>query len=697
MTAVLAWFLWRSFRLIQKIRARGDLLLHHASDGIHVLDTKGNVVEASDSFCRMLGYTRTEIIGMNIATWSVYQASDELRTIVTGQFARPEISTFETQHRKKDGRVFDVEVVGYPLELDGRKVLFNSSRDITKRKRIDEYLRIAAVAFESREGMIVTDAKGIIVRVNRSFTTLTGFQANEVIGETPRILQSGCHNAEFYATMWRAIDQDGFWQGEVWNRRKNGEVFPEWLTITTVRDPSGHVTHYVGNFSDITRRVEDENKIHNLAFYDPLTRLPNRRLLMDRLRHTLAASTRTGRQRALLFVDLDNFKMLNDTHGHDKGDLLLQEVARRLGACVTEADTVARLGGDEFVVMLEDLSENPEDAAAQTKIVAEKILTTITLPYLLAGHECRSSTSIGITLFGDKRDSIGELLKQADIAMYQAKAAGRNTMRFFAPALQTAVKARASLEDDLRQGIVSDQFHLYYQPQVDHSDLVGAEALIRWKHPERGMVPPGDFIPLAEETGIILPLGNWVLETACRQIAAWAGQPEMAHMSLAVNVSARQLHQSSFVDEVLSALRSTGANPKNLKLELTESMLLNNVEDIIDKMTTLRSHGLRFSLDDFGTGYSSLSYLKRLPLDQLKIDQAFVQDLLTDSNDGAIAQTIIALGQAMGLSVIAEGVETQEQRDCLVGMGCHAFQGYLFSKPLPLRQFQMLLTEEAAQ
>jgi diguanylate cyclase (GGDEF)-like protein/PAS domain S-box-containing protein len=568
----------------------------------------------------------------------------------------------------------------------------HAPQDVAKSNRIDEDLRIATVAFESREGMVVTDAASVIIRVNRSFTALTGYEPKEVIGETPRILKSGCHDDDFYAKMWFAITTEGFWQGEIWNRRKNGEVYPEWLTITTVRDHTGAVTHYVGSFSDISRRIEDENKIHDLAFYDPLTHLPNRRLLMDRLQHALAASSRSARKRALLFVDLDNFKMLNDTHGHDIGDLLLQEVAKRLTACVSKADTVARWGGDEFVVMLDDLSENSAEAAAQSKIIGEKILSAVKRPCMLAGHECRSSPSIGITLFADQRENVGELLKQADIAMYQAKAAGRNTLRFFEPALQAAVKARASLEEDLRQGISEEQFHLHYQPQIDRGNVVGAEALIRWQHPKRGIVPPSEFIPLAEETGIILSLGNWVLETACRQISAWAKHPDTAHISVAVNVSARQFHQSNFVEQVLTALDRTGANPKNLKLELTESMLVDNVEDIITKMTSLRSRGLSFSLDDFGTGYSSLSYLKRLPLDQLKIDQAFVRDVLTDANDGAIARTIIALGQTMGLSVIAEGVETEEQRDCLARMGCHAYQGFLYSEPLPQKQFEMLLS-----
>jgi len=433
------------------------------------------------------------------------------------------------------------------------------------------------------------------------------------------------------------------------------------------------------------------DEIRNLAFFDPLTGLPNRRLLLDRLQQTLAAGVRSNRKRALLFVDLDDFKTLNDTLGHHIGDLLLQEVARRILASIRETDTVARLGGDEFVVLLQDLSEVPEDAAAQAKIVAEKILTTIHQPYRLDGRECRSSSSIGITVFGTPQDSTNEVLQQADIAMYQAKAAGRNTLHFFAPALQTAVNARAEMEDDLRQAISRNEFRLYYQAQVERDVMVGAEALIRWKHPKRGYLPPDDFIPLAEQTGLILPLGDWVLETACKQLTAWAARRTTAHLTVAVNISARQLLNPDFVENVLAILARTGANPKNLKLELTESMFVDDLEDVVTKMTELKTHGLRFSLDDFGMGYSSLGYLRRLPLDQLKIDQAFVHDLLVDASSSAIAQSIISLSKAMGLSVIAEGVETKEQRDFLARLGCYSFQGFLFSGPVPPEEFELLL------
>lgn len=430
-------------------------------------------------------------------------------------------------------------------------------------------------------------------------------------------------------------------------------------------------------------------EIEYLAFHDPLTDLPNRRLLLDRLRRAITSRERTGREGALMLIDLDNFKTLNDTFGHETGDQLLRQVAERLSNCIRKGDTVARLGGDEFVVMVENLGDSPAEAAAQIKTIGEKILVTLSSHYTVCEHEHHGTASIGAALFGEQREGVDEVLKQVDIALYQAKAAGRNTLRFFDPDLQAAVQARASLETNLRQGIKENQLILYYQPQVDRAGQpVGAEALVRWSHPDRGLVPPHEFIPLAEETGLILPLGEWVLETACAQIVTWSRRTELAHLSMAVNVSARQFRQTDFVEKVVRVLDRTGADPQRLKLELTESMLVDNLEDIIGKMSSLRTMGVSFSLDDFGTGYSSLSYLKRLPLDQLKIDQSFVRDVLTDPNDAAIARTIVALAQSLGLSVMAEGVETEEQREFLSNHGCHHYQGYYFSRPLPADGFE---------
>jgi diguanylate cyclase (GGDEF)-like protein len=443
---------------------------------------------------------------------------------------------------------------------------------------------------------------------------------------------------------------------------------------------------------DITARKNAEQQIHQLAFYDSLTRLPNRRLLMDRLHQAFAAGARSGQSGAVLFLDLDNFKKLNDTKGHDIGDQLLIEVARRLESCVRNGDTVARLGGDEFVVVLESLSGVSAEAAAQAELVAEKIRAILSKPYLLKEHQHHTTPSIGIVLFCGHQDSLDDLLKYADIAMYQAKTSGRNAIRFYDPAMQAAIEARAELEDELRLAYEKRQFCLYYQIQVDSMRRpLGAEVLLRWEHPERGLVSPAQFIPLAEETGQIVRIGLWALQTACAQLKAWQHDALTRDLTLAVNVSAKQFRQTDFVAQVQRVLLESGAKSSHLKLELTESIVLENVEDTINTMREIKMLGVGFSMDDFGTGYSSLQYLKRLPLDQIKIDQSFVRDIASDPNDAAIVQTIIAMTDALGLNVIAEGVETEAQRDFLDKHGCHAFQGYLFGKPLKVEQFEALL------
>jgi diguanylate cyclase (GGDEF)-like protein/PAS domain S-box-containing protein len=567
--------------------------------------------------------------------------------------------------------------------------LFGIARDVTSRVQAEHELRIAA-SFESQESMMITDADCVILRVNHAFTETTGYTPGEVVGKTPRLLKSGRHNADFYRAMWESIERTGSWHGEIWDRRKNGKISPELLTISAVK--SGDVvTHYVGTHVDITERKAAEEEIKHLAYYDHLTGLPNRRLLMDRLGHALAFSTRSGSAGALLFLDLDNFKVLNDTLGHNIGDLLLQQVAHRLESCVRKSDTVARLGGDEFVVMLEGLSGQPEEAASQTRLVGEKILDALNKPYQLALSAYRSTPSIGAVLF-DHQQSMDDLLKQADIAMYQAKNAGRNLLRFFDPRMQEAVNARAALEGELGHALENQQFHLFYQIQVDSSRRpVGAEALVRWIHPERGLVPPVKFIPLAEETGLILPLGLWVLETACAQLREWQQEEISRHLVLAVNVSVKQFRNPDFVDQVRLAIQRHAIDATRLKLELTESLLLDNVEEAIASMNALKEIGVRFSMDDFGTGYSSLQYLKRLPLDQIKIDQSFVRDIDTDSNDKAIVHTIIAMAKSLKMDIIAEGVETKQQRQFILDNGCTHYQGYLFGKPVPIAEFDALL------
>ena len=556
-------------------------------------------------------------------------------------------------------------------------------------------LKLASSVFATAsEGITIADTQGTILDVNDAFTLVTGYSREEVIGKNPRLLQSGRHDAQFYANMWQSILKSGQWQGEIWNRRKNGEIYPEWLTITAgavINDGKRIVTHYVATFSDITQRKRNEAEIYQLAFFDPLTGLPNRRLLMDRLRHILAARDTGACHATLLFIDIDNFKTLNDIKGHDVGDLLLIEIARRLQSCAREGDTVSRLGGDEFVVMLEGLSAEPDQAATQAKAAGEKILQTLNRPYLLKDFEYHSSCSIGISLFSQNA-SADELLKQADTAMYEAKTAGRNALRFFDPAMQAALEARAAIEADMRLALTRGEFTLHYQIQVTAgNEPIGAEVLLRWNHPQHGLVYPATFIALAEETGLILPIGQWVLEAACTQLKAWEKNAGSRELVLAVNVSAKQFGTEGFVDQIESMLLRSGIVPARLKLEITESMLLSNVEKVISTMRQLKALGVSFSIDDFGTGYSSLQYLKRLPLDQLKIDQSFVRDIALDISDQAIVRTIIAMAQNMSLSVIAEGVETEAQKQLLLSSGCNHFQGYLFSKPVPIEKFELLL------
>lgn len=561
------------------------------------------------------------------------------------------------------------------------------ARDITERRLAEAELRVAATAFEAREGMMITDPKGTILRINKAFTDVTGYAAEEVIGKNPRVLSSGRHDKQFYEQMWNDITIKGSWRGEIWNRRRSGDIFPEWLTITAVKNDQGRITHYVSTLTDISELKQNEERIHNLAFFDPLTHLPNRRLLQDRLEHALVTCLRQHCLGALLFIDLDDFKTLNDNRGHHVGDLLLIAVAERLRHCLREQDTVARLGGDEFVVVVEGLDITRDEAVVHAQQVAEKILLHLNQVYDLEGQEYFNTPSIGICLFGEEQVTTDEILKQADQAMYHAKSVGRNTFRFFDPEMQAAAAQRFSLQQEIRDAMQHNQFQLYYQPQINSAGkTTGAEALIRWVHPQRGMVSPMEFIPVAEDSGLIIPLGNWIVEAACQQLVEWSKNPATADLSIAINVSARQFQQPNFVEQTLAIINKTGADPRHIKLELTESMLVENQQDIITKMTALRAQGIKFSLDDFGTGYSSLSYLKRLPINELKIDKSFVKDVLEDINDASIARMIIRLAQSMELTVIAEGVETREQRDWLENEGCFKYQGYYFGRPVPADQ-----------
>jgi len=609
---------------------------------------------------------------------------------LTRNMARPLEQLSSSMGRAQQGESQVRAVPGGPRDIADMAYAFNDMMAVQEER--EAALRIAAIAFETEEAMMVTDKNAVIIRVNQAFMHLTGYRADEVIGKNPSLLKSDRQDAEFFGRMWARLRHENNWQGEIWNKRKNGEVFPAWLNITAVVGKDNEPTNYVGTFIDFTERKRAENEIHHLAFYDSLSQLPNRRMLLDRLRQAVATGARNKTGGALLFIDLDNFKTLNDTKGHGIGDLLLIEVSKRLQACVREGDTVARFGGDEFVLLLEGLSEDRAQAAVQARGVGEKVLETLTHPYQLEGNDFHSSSSMGVTLFFDYKEKLDELLKQADTAMYEAKKSGRNTLRFFDPVMQDELEARAQLEVGLRDALRKQELRLYYQMQINFAGCVlGAEVLLRWIHPERGLISPVQFIPLAEESGLIIPIGQWVLEEACRQIKTWEANDHTRDLQLAVNVSSRQFRQLDFVTQVQETILRTGIVPQRLKLELTESIVLDDVADTIAKMQALKKIGVSFSMDDFGTGYSSLAYLTQLPLDQLKIDKSFIEHIGTKASDATIIQTIIGMANNLGMEVIAEGVETQEQRDFLERNGCMLYQGYFFGKPVPIGQFEASL------
>lgn len=663
------------------------MLVEAMGEGALILTSEGAIFYANRRFAEMIRTPLEQVIGATFARWIVPADQARFQTWLRLDRGR-NCHQLEVALLASDGAMTpgclsrnDLRIAGIP----GCFCLVVT--DLTEPKRHEAMVIQAeklarSILEQATEAILVCDNAMHIIRANKVAHTLCS--ANPIgqpfASAFPLQLINGV------AFSLAELVNAGHRRWIETRLERQGSIFNLLVSVGPLVDQQGALLGGVVTMTDITERKAAEQQIEQLAFYDPLTRLPNRRLLLDRLRQVLVSSARSEQLGALLFIDLDNFKALNDTLGHDIGDLLLEQVAQRLSGCVRAVDTVARLGGDEFVVMLEDLSDHAEDAAAQAQIVGAKILAALGEPYHLAGrHYHRSTPSLGATLICDHENTVDELLKRADLAMYQAKAAGRNTLRFFDPAMQAMLEARTVLEADLRDGLQAGQFFLYYQPQVDSdTGLMGAEALVRWRHPRRGLVSPAEFIPLAEETGLILPLGQWVLETACAQLAAWAAQPQTAHLALAVNVSARQFHHPDFVAQVREALNQHGADPRRLKLELTESLLLNNVEDTVAKMAMLKTDGVGFSLDDFGTGYSSLSYLKRLPLDQLKIDQSFIRDILTDPNDAVIARTIVALAHSLGLAVIAEGVETAAQRDVLLGQGCRAFQGYFYGRPGPV-------------
>ena len=684
-------------------RARAALEISHsrylnlydfAPVGYLTLNADGEIIEANLTAADLLGAERNTLLNHHFSAWITPEDSDRWYLLLKSaqEHTREEQRGFELRLKRGDN-YFHARLDCLPILTDDQPpVMRISLTDITETKRAEEALRIAAVAFESQEGIMITNADKVILRVNRAFTDITGYNAEELVGQTPHMFKSGRHNKTFYAEMWECINRTGSWQGEIWDQRKNGEIYPKWLTITAVKDDQGSVTHYVGLHTDISARKASEEEIKQLAYYDPLTALPNRRLMLDRLQQALAASARSQKYGALLFIDLDNFKSLNDHLGHDMGDILLQQVAQRLIDCVREGDTVSRQGGDEFVIMLEELSKNTKEAAAKAKNIGEKILVSLNQIYQLTDHEYQNTPSIGITLFINHKHTVNALLKRADIAMYEAKAAGRNTLRFFDKDMQKTVMERTALEADLRFALTKNQLKVYFQRQARHSgETIGAEVLLRWEHPERGFVSPLEFISLAEEIGVIIPIGLWVLETACAQLKRWENYAQTRHLQLAVNVSARQFHQPDFAEQVCAILKKNAVKADRLKLEFTESLVFEDIDDTIAKMHKLKNIGVSFSMDDFGTGYSSLTYLKQLPFDQLKIDQSFVRNIGIKPIDTVVVQTIIGMARNLGMDIIAEGVETEQQLAFLEFHGCHSYQGNLTGQAMPQEEFERSL------
>ena len=663
--------------------------------------TDGVIFDVNQAFLEMTGFAREEVIGrpsLSFNLWAVPAQREQLTSLLRHY---GKVRDFRAKFRRKNGKIFPGSVSISAVEIDGISFATALLRDDSDTEAAAQKLSTATEASRLSEARYRTafqtslDAiainridNGQYIDCNQALLDVLGFTREEMLGRTSLELGIWMHALDRARLIHYLEHHDACRDFETQFNRKNGETF--WGRMSASKIDVDGIPCILTASRDIDAEKRAAEEIRKLAYYDHLTQVPNRQSLQENLQQSLQAAQRAGGSKgAMLLIDLDDFKTLNDSLGHQAGDFLLQQVAARLTGC--SVGFVARLGGDEFVVILDHLGATTDETMERAGAEAQKILVAIAQPYIVAGRRCVITCSIGITAFGDRQDSLESVMQQADIAMYQSKAAGRNAVCAFAPALKLAVSARASMEEALRQAIATNQFELYYQPQIDRDSVVGAEALLRWNRPNHDVLCPGAFIPLAEETGLILPLGEWIMEAAFSQVAAWATRKETEHLSLSVNISARQFRQPEFVRQVLSALQRTGAHPERIKLELTESVTVDDIEGVVEKIAILRSHGLSFSLDDFGTGYSSLSYLRKLPLDQLKIDRSFVQDMLLDAGSGAIAQTIMSLSQALGLSVIAEGVETEEQRTFLLRLGCHAFQGYLFSVPLPLKDFEKWL------
>lgn len=666
--------------------------MENTPDAMWLKDQQGVYLLCNAAAAKLIGLSPEQVVGHTDAqiqfdtSLVALARSIDQEVMRTGRLYRAEERVVGP-----DGAARELEVIKVPIRTPDGEVLgvLGVGRDVTERRRAEHERQLAAVAFESQDGMVVTDANGIIERVNTAFTRMSGYTSAQLIGKPPAVLRSGRHGRDFYDRMRAELSQHGIWRGELMDRRQNGELFTARVSIASVKDPQGRLLHYVGTFQDITAEQRARQEVEHLKLFDPLTSLPNRTLLDDRLAHAQASSAESQQFGTVFMIDLDDFQRVNDALGHSVGDELLVEVSRRIQWAVREGDTVSRFSGDNFVVVVEDLGLEQGQAVTRAMDIAEKIRKAIGEPVRLDGRVLVCTASIGATVFLGNDARHGVLLRKAELAMYKCKQFGGNNVRLFEDEMQAEVEARTLLESQLRQAIEQQQFVLHYQPQVDSDGrLIGAEALVRWQHPQHGLVQPGAFIPLAEDTGLIEPIGHWVLAQACRQLARWAESEDSASLSLAVNVSTRQFRSPGFVDEVLGEVARFGTRPDRLKLEITESVAIEDFETSVEKLRALRDAGILLSIDDFGTGNSSLTYLTRLPLNQLKIDKSFVDHLPGSHGAAMVAQTILAMASGLGLDVIAEGVETAEQRDFLARHGCHAYQGYLFGRPVPLEDFE---------
>lgn len=685
----------RTHDLLESEQRFRQMFEKHASPMLLIEPSTGEIIDANQAAADFYGYKIEQLSHMNLSQINILSEQElaKERTLAALQ----QRNYFVFTHKLANGKLRYVDVHSSPVQINGKTRLFSIIHDSTSRIQFEERLKLHDTALNyAANAIAITDHQGVIIWANKAYSHLTGYSGDEVKGKLfyhPDDVSE--QDKALYEQIQQVVREGQVWHGVLQQTHKNGDLYYEEVTITPVKDQQHQIRNFVAVVQDITERRLAEQQIQNLAFFDPLTNLPNKRLLIDRLETVMAQTDRRQFHAALLFLDLDHFKVLNDSYGHHIGDRLLIDVAKRIQACVRSGDTVARFGGDEFVILLTALDSQAMKAAQQAKQVAEKIRESLGKAYFIEIDndtdkiEYSISSSMGLTVFQDHDKSLEDLLKWSDMAMYQAKASGRNEVRLFDPDMQTELDERASLEQDLRKAIEQEQLELYYQPQVDaQRRILGAEALLRWQHPQRGFVPPALFIPLAEETGLILNLGNWVLETACKQLAEWRLDPKLCLIQLAVNISAKQLRHPQFVEQIRRLVTQYQINPIMLKLELTESVLLSHREDSISKMKALRLLGIQFSMDDFGTGYSSLAYLKQLPLSQIKIDQSFIHDLVHDQMDAVMVQAIMSLGQKFNMSVIAEGVEDQEQFDILRSYECEFFQGYLFSRPVPVDLFK---------